>query len=242
MPQTPRHPLSLLGLALAMGLLLSGCQSAYITEETAREVNRRGGPEITMSGLPAAPVVGSTDYRVGPLDVLDIEVFGQPDFTRSVRIAVSGEFTLPLVGAIPADGKTVAELQDEVKRRLEEKYLETAQVTVFVNEYNSQRVTIEGAVGAPGIKSLTGRTSLLQLFAMSGGLQGEANPAGIIIYRYVDGRRHAAVFDIRQIRAGRMVDPEVLGGDMVVVDFSGARTNLRDFLMASPLAIFFLAL
>jgi polysaccharide export outer membrane protein len=227
---------------LALGLLLAGCQSANITEQTAREVNRRGGPVITMSGLPAAPVVGSTDYRVGPLDVLDIEVFGHPDFTRSVRIAVSGEFTLPLVGAIPADGKTVADLQAEVKSRLEEKYLESAQVTVFVREYNSQRVTVEGAVGSPGIKSLTGRTSLLQLFAMSGGIQVDANPAGIIIYRNVEGRRHAAVFDIREVRAGRMVDPEVLGGDMVVVDFSGARTNLKDFFLASPLLAIFMAL
>ena len=120
--------------------------------------------------------------------------------------------------------------------------IENPQVTVFVKEYMSQRVTVEGAVKEPGIISLTGRTSLLQIIAMSKGLDELANPDGIVIYRNMDGKRYAAKFDIREIRAGRLVDPEVLGNDIVVVDFSGARSNLRDFLYTVPLLALFLLL
>ena len=72
--------------------------------------------------------------------------------------------------------------------------MENPQVTVFVKEYMSQRVTVEGAVREPGIYSLTGRTSLLQIIAMSKGLDELANPGGIVIYRNMDGRRYAAAF------------------------------------------------
>jgi len=102
-------------------------------------------------------------------------------------------------------------------------------------------VTVEGAVREPGVYSLTGRTSLLQIIAISKGLDELANPKGIVIYRNMDGNRYAAVFDIREIRAGRLVDPEVLGNDIVVVDFSGVRSNLRDVLFLLPvLAVFVL--
>ena len=120
--------------------------------------------------------------------------------------------------------------------------MENPQLTVFIAEYMSQRVTVEGAVREPGIFSLTGRTSLLQMIALSKGLDAMANPAGIVVYRELEGRRYAAAFDIREIRAGRMVDPELLGNDIVVVDFSGARSNMRDFLMTLPMLAFFMVL
>ena len=221
--------------------LLSGCLSARIDESTVEQANANPPTQPVSGGLPAVPVMGSTDYRVGPLDVLDVEVFGVPDLTKSVRVSVGGDITMPLAGTIPVAGKTVGELQTEIATRLKAGYLENPQVTVFVKEYMSQRVTVEGAVEEPGIISLTGRTSLLQIIAMSKGLDDLANPGGIVIYRNMDGRRYAAKFDIREIRAGRLVDPEVLGSDIVVVDFSGARSNMRDLLFMLPvLAVFVL--
>jgi polysaccharide export outer membrane protein len=222
--------------------LLSGCLSARIDESTVEQANANPPTQPASGGLPAVPVMGSTDYRVGPLDVLDVEVFGVPDLTKSVRVSVGGEITMPLVGTVPAAGKTVGELQTEIAVRLKAGYLENPQVTVFVKEYMSQRVTVEGAVDEPGIISLTGRTSLLQIIAMSKGLHELANPEGIVIYRNMDGRRYAAKFDIREIRAGRLVDPEVLGNDIVVVDFSGARSNMKDFLYTLPMVAMFMVL
>ena len=237
-----RMPLPAAACVLMAVALLGGCRSANIDQSTVEQANERPPTQPATGGLPAVPVMGSTDYRVGPLDVLDVEVFGVPDLTKSVRVSVGGEFTLPLVGTVPAAGKTVGELEKEIAGRLEDGFMEKPQVTVFVKEYMSQRVTVEGAVREPGIYALTGRTSLLQIIAMSKGLDELANPGGIVIYRNMDGKRYAAAFDIREIRAGRLVDPEVLGSDIVVVDFSGARSNLRDFLYTVPALALFLVL
>ena len=234
-------PLAAAACVLMAVALLGGCRSASINESSVAQANQSPPTQPASGGLPAVPVLGSAEYRVGPLDVLDVEVFGVPELPRSVRVSTGGELNLPLVGAVPASGKTVGELQTDIAKRLEDGFMENPQVTVFVKEYMSQRVTVEGAVREPGVYSLTGRTSLLQIIAISKGLDELANPKGIVIYRNVDGNRYAAVFDIREIRAGRLVDPEVLGGDMVVVDFSGARSNMRDLIFMVPvLAVFFL--
>ncbi|MFZ9061900.1 MAG: polysaccharide biosynthesis/export family protein, partial [Steroidobacteraceae bacterium] len=122
-----------LALLMLAGLaLLTGCQSAKIGSATVQEANREG-PQIAPVGmLPAAPVLGSIDYRVGPLDVLDIEVYGTEALTRTVRVSASGQFTLPLIGPIQAAGLTVTEIEAAVAAKLSENYMEDPQVTVFV--------------------------------------------------------------------------------------------------------------
>ncbi|HVN42357.1 MAG TPA: polysaccharide biosynthesis/export family protein, partial [Steroidobacteraceae bacterium] len=195
---------------------------------TVEQANK-APPKVDPKGaLPAVPVVGSTDYRVGPLDLLDVEVFQVPDLTRSVRVSAAGEISLPLIGRVAAGGKTVPEIEAQIAGALQNGYLENPQVTVFVKEYQSQRVTIEGALRQPGNYYLTGRTSLLQIIAEAKGLDELANPGACVVYRTMDGKRYAAGFDIRQIRKGLMVDPEVIGGDIVVVDYSGTRSGMKD--------------
>ena len=90
---------------LIAAALLGGCRSASINESSVEQANQRPPTQPVSGGLPAVPVIGSADYRVGPLDVLDVEVFGVPDLTRSVRISVAGEFTMPLVGTVPGVGQ-----------------------------------------------------------------------------------------------------------------------------------------
>jgi len=223
---------SLLAL-VACAFALGGCVSAHINEASVREAVLHP-PREPAQELPATPVEGPTDYRIGPLDLLGVEVFQLQDLTREVRVSAAGEISLPLIGRVAAGDKTPAELEALIAAKLEEKFLEKPQVTVFVKEYMSHRVTVEGALASPGVYSLTGRTSLLQTIATAHGLSDLANPAACVIYRNVEGRRYAALFDIREIRAGRLVDPEVLGGDTVVVDFSGGRAALKDLLSVVP--------
>ena len=94
--QFRRARLTGLAALLAATALLTGCLSARIDEKTVEQANRTQPSEPIAGALPAAPVVGSTDYRVGPLDVLDIEVFGVPDLTKSVRVSEDGEISVPL--------------------------------------------------------------------------------------------------------------------------------------------------
>jgi polysaccharide export outer membrane protein len=106
----------------------------------------------------------------------------------------------------------------------------------------SQRVTVEGAVGNPGIIALTGPTTLLQTVALSGGLTDSADARGIVVFRTVKEQRMAAKFDLAAIRAGKAKDPILHGGDIVVVDESGIRGALGAIRQNLPIYGIFSAL
>ena len=129
------------------------------------------GPRARAPDAPtsaATPVNGA--YKIGPLDVLDISVFQVPELTKSVQVTDSGTVNLPLVGEISVAGKSAQEVERDLTARLGAKYVKNPQVTVYVKEYNSQRVTITGAVKNPGVYPIKGNTSLVQVVAMAGGL------------------------------------------------------------------------
>ncbi|MBW7881733.1 MAG: polysaccharide export protein [Caldilineaceae bacterium] len=178
---------------------------------------------------------GATDYRIGAQDLLSISVFGVQDLDKEVRVNASGQITLPLIGAVMAGGKTVPELETELARKYADGFIQNPQVSVFVKEFTSQRVTLEGAVNKPGIYPITGRTSLLQAIALAGGIDEKtADTSGIIVIRQIDGRRQAAVFDLRRVRRGETEDPQIYGDDIVVIETSGSKTAFRRFIEAMP--------
>ena len=226
----------LLWLAL---LCLAACAS-----DTMRDV--RGGqakmvtttdqlrpPDSTSS---TGAYEGVADYRLGASDVVNIEVYGLPELTRSLRVNSRGMISLPLVGPIRAAGKTVAELEDEITALLSDDYLQDPQVTLFVSDYTSQKITVEGAINKPGIYPLSGNTSLLQAIVVAGGVSDLANPEGVIIFRVIDGQRMAAVFDLNEIRGGNAEDPRIYGDDLIVIDKSGTKSAWSGLLKALPVA------
>lgn len=193
-------------------------------------------PDTTSS---SGAYEGVSDYRVGPQDLIEISVFQVTDLNRTVRLNSVGQISLPLIGSVAAGGKTVQELEAEIASRLSQRYLQNPQVSVFVKEFASQRVTLEGAIKNPGIYPLTGRTSLIQAIAMAQGLDPLANPQGIVVFRMISGKKMAAVFDIAAIRAGNAEDPRVYGDDIIVVEQSGSKTALRRFIETVPMLSFF---
>lgn len=178
------------------------------------------------------------DYRVGALDLLTVEVFQVPELSRKVRVNTSGRIGLPLVGTIAAEGMTVEELEAEIAKRLAAEYMQDPNVSVFIDEYVSQRITIEGAIKSPGLYPIKGRTSLLQSIAMAGGTADIANESQIAVFRNTDKGRVIGMFDLRQIRAGTANDPEIRADDIIVVDRSGPRSFLRRMIETMPLLTF----
>ena len=71
-------------------------------------------------------------YKIGPLDVLDVTVLKVPDLSKTVQVDRNGNITYPLIGEIPAAGKTARELV----QRLGAKYLSSPQITVTIKQYN----------------------------------------------------------------------------------------------------------
>jgi polysaccharide export outer membrane protein len=129
----------------------------------------------------------SKNYPIGPEDVVEIRVFELDKLDRTVRIAGDGSIDLPLIGKIPVQGLTADEVSDRIAGRLRGRYVKDPQVTVFIREYNSQKVSLLGAVAKPATYPLIGRRNLLQVIADAGGL----SQAGNILYVFrqtADGR------------------------------------------------------
>ena len=134
-----------------------------------------------------------------------------------------------------AGGRTIPELEAELAKKYSTGYLQNPQVSVFVKEFTSQRITLEGAFKQPGIFPITGRTTLLQGIAMGGGVDDQvADLAGIVVMRNVGGKRMAAVYDLRQIRRGTVENPELYGDDIIVVEQSGSKTMFRRIIESIP--------
>lgn len=185
---------------------------------------------------PAAALAGQAEYRVGPSDLLAVKVFQVEDLDREVRVNNAGEISLPLIGVLPAAGRTVNELEAEIARLYGERYLRSPQVSVFVEEFASQRVTVGGAVKKPGIFPMTtSRLTLLQAVALAEGVQETASVRNVLVFREQGGTRSFARFDMKAIQNGELADPELMGEDVVVVDTSTGKVALQNLIKLTPL-------
>lgn len=192
-----------------------------------------GGRVAQVSDSTTAAAPGA--YRIGASDVLDISVFKVPELTTSVEVTETGSINLPLLGEVPAAGKTTQQLERELTAQLGAKYLQNPQVRVMVKENNSQRVTIQGAVKKPGLYPLKGQTTLYELVAIAGGLENNSDLT-VLVVRTSNGKRSAAKFDISAIEKGQAEDPTVQSGDMVVAGSSAIKTGFNAVLKALPIA------
>lgn len=127
------------------------------------------------------------EYRVGPKDLLEISVFGADELSRTVRVSEDGKVTLPLLGEVLVDGLTKSEVEKKLGQLLGEKYVQNPQVTVFIREYQSKRVSVLGAVEKPGPYQLLGRQTLMQIISEAGGLTRDAGNEIVIIRQLPDG-------------------------------------------------------
>jgi len=205
-----------LALAVSGALVVATAPLASIAAENTAVV-----PSIASASQPAA----AGDYRIGPLDKLNILVFEVKDLTvDNLQVDASGQILLPLIGAVMAKGKTTTELSGEIADKLREHYLQSPQVSVTVADTASQKVTVTGAVNDAGVFELKGRTSLLEAVARAKGVSKAADMRHVSIVRNVDGAPHAATFDLAAISAGKARNPEVIANDVVIVDTSKSKS------------------
>lgn len=171
-----------------------------------------------------------TDYRIGPHDLLEIEVFRVEEFSRTVRVNSRGSITLPLLGVINVMNLSSQELELDIAERLTQEFLQQPHVSVFIEEYASQRITVEGEVRKPGIFALTGRTTLLQAIALAEGLTDIADLDEVQLFRKLEsGHTNSYILDIGEIRTGAAKDPIVLGNDIIVVHRATVLSFIKRF-------------
>jgi polysaccharide biosynthesis/export protein len=213
-------------VALALLLCASGCATAPSLPH---------GQQAYQLFPPGAPDRPTHNYRIGPLDTISVTVFQEPELSpKGLQVDTAGKVFLPLVGEMQAAGKTPGELADDLSKAYSRRYLENPQVAVAVQDSVSQKVTVGGAVTEPGVFPIKGRTTLLDALAMAKGLSRTGRGEDVAVFRMVDGRRVGAVFDTGRIGQGRSPDPEIIGGDLIIVGKSGLRQAMLDVLLASP--------
>lgn len=207
-----------------LALVLCGCSNT-------------GRPDVDVAlPLPMLTQVAEPSYRVGPFDQLQVSVFGVPELSGTAQVDGEGRLTLPLIGGVDAMGMTPPELAVELERAYGLRFVRNPSITVRVTTPQSQRLVVSGAVREPGVFPVQGRVTLTQAVAQAKGVGEYADQSNVIVLRAINGQRAAARFDLREIEAGRMADPEMAPGDTVIVDTARARRLIRDL---APLGALF---
>ncbi len=217
-------------LPVLAGLALAGCQTgmnstALPSGQAAYEI----APATDTAAKPQA-------YRIGPGDVISVQVFQEPELSSDkVQVDDVGRIQLPLAGDILAAGLTAPELSAVIAERLGRDYIRHPQVVVGVVSTREQTVAVEGQVKMPGVYKISPSDTLLSSIARAQSPTNVARLDEVIIFRTVNGRRMGARFDLNEIRSGRAPDPQVLGGDVIVVGFASLKGVYQDILKAAPL-------
>ncbi|WP_299766841.1 polysaccharide biosynthesis/export family protein [Ramlibacter sp.] len=233
-------------LAVATGSLAQRPPQSYLTSPDG--VFRPAASEQPAAATPQSPARATSgaaqqpaaagpaqgaglgmEYRVGANDLLEIEVLNLENGKRTVRVNAAGFVTLPLIGPVTVIGLTQQQVEAHVGSLYGQKYLQDPQVSVFIREFTTQRITIDGAVSKPGIYPIVGQMTLLRALALAGGFGQIANSTEVKIFRQGDkGERQVATFDIERIRAGTHEDPAIRGDDVIVVQRDATRALLKD--------------
>lgn len=183
------------------------------------------------------------DYKVGPEDLLVIEIMGQEKLNRTLRVNGQGEISPPLVGVVKVEGSTTREIEKRLTELYDARFLVNPQLTVTVKEFRHQRVSITGAVDKPGTYELIGPRTLLEVLSMAGGFSTKTGgPAGDVVnvIRHQNApdlvrtlktnpakkaapQAETMVIDLRGLVSGQRSELNIMvqNGDVIHVPFAG---------------------
>jgi polysaccharide biosynthesis/export protein len=176
-------------------------------------------PSTTANPATVTTPVSLSSYVLGPEDQITVRIFAADDIPdKPVQIDNDGAVTLPMIGRIHAAGLTVQQLQNNLVTAYK-KYFKDPQVTVQVNDFRSQPVSVAGNVTTPGVVQLRGNRNLMEVIGLAGGLRADAGDS-VLITRNLNegpipvagaftdptGKYSVAHINIRSIMSGK--DPE----------------------------------
>jgi polysaccharide biosynthesis/export protein len=222
-------------VAMMMAALVSACASTPPLEASSTNVTVTDATALpSPTGIvddPAADI-----YRLGPLDLVVVDVFGFETLTnRRFQVDASGNISIPIGGSVSVGGLTTAEAEQRIRQRLREGHVRNPQVSVNLDTTNSRFVTVDGEVELPGNYPLVNNMTLMRAIAAARGGNEFASLERVVIFRTVNGQRMAALYDLAAIRRGAYADPRVYSQDVIVVGNSPARRIFSSLVQASTL-------
>jgi polysaccharide export outer membrane protein len=154
-------------------------------------------------------IVADPSYIIGPMDVLEVQVWKEPDFSRQVLVRPDGKITLPLVGDIPASGMNSMGLKALLSEKLED-FVSNPEVTVIVLESHSKNFYIIGKINQPGTYPMNPDMTVLQAISVAGGLAEWADKDSIRIIRRSGGKEEILPFDYDKVISGKKLEQNIL--------------------------------
>lgn len=160
-----------------------------------------------------------TEYTVGVGDEIEVKLPYNAEFSDRVTVGPDGRFTLPLIGEVRAEGRTVADLTAELDSRFSQD-LRSPRVQVAIRNYVSQRIFVGGEVSKPGVYTLQGRTGLMEAVIVANG-NGSLDTARmsqvVLIRRSRDGQPMMRTVDLTKFIRGSENDVPLQSSDVVFV-------------------------
>jgi polysaccharide export outer membrane protein len=195
-------------LAMWVGLAPSGClwgQAGSSPDKPAQSAPTNTNEETSKNAEAAtAPAKPHDDtFIIGVDDVLAVNVWKETEVSRSVPVRSDGKISLPLVGEVQAAGETPHQLEMAIAKRLQS-YISEPEVTVIVQQINSQKFNILGQVTKPGFYSLANSPTVLDALAMAGGFRDFAKKKSIYVLRQnPDGTSTRLPFNYKDVIQGK---------------------------------------
>jgi len=191
---------SIIGIAV-LSLAVAGCQTPY----------------------PQAPVTATTpdyDYRIGPLDTVNVIVWRNPELSMSVPVRPDGKITTPLVDDLPALGKTPSELERDMEKALV-KYIRDPVVTVVVTTFAgpvNEQIRVIGEATKPQVLAYRRQMTVLDVMIAVGGLTDFADGNSARIFRVADGGKIYAVRLRDLVKRGDITaNVDMRPGDILII-------------------------
>lgn len=206
-------------IAIPFFTLFAVSGAAQLGRGEDQTANRPAKAGATMDSLVSAVgTISASTYVIGLEDVLDINIWKEPEISRIVPVRSDGKISLPLLHDVQAAGLTPVQLGTEITKELK-KFFNDPQVTVIVVAMNSQKVYILGEVIKPGPVPLVPNMTVLQVLSVAGGLSQYANEKKIYVLRKENGKEARLLFDYRQAVEGRGPGRNIVlqPGDTIVV-------------------------
>lgn len=173
------------------------------------DLNAASRPPRAESGSGNAPTQGTTPdagYRLGPNDVIKVQVYGEDDLTTETRVSGDGKIGVPLLGVLEIKGLTVKETEELIAKRLSDGYLKNPRVSIYIIRYRNFYVS--GEVKAPGGYPYEDGITVLKAVTLAGGFTDKASKGRIKIKR-LKGKEEDTI-------PVKLEDP-VLPGDVLVI-------------------------
>ncbi|SRR5438034_4122467 len=182
----------------------------------AKQTSKGAAPPTTATAEPST--TDAAEYKIGPQDVLKIDVWKEDQLTRAVPVRPDGKITMPLLNDVQAAGMTPVELAAVIRDGLK-KYINEPQVTVTVTEINSRRIYVSGEVLRPGAYSLLPNMTVLQALSTSGGFTQFARVKNIYVLRTENGKQVKHLFNYKDAINGKKPEENIVlqPGDVIVV-------------------------